>query len=226
MTYEIVGGSLPVLKLRLQPGEIVQCESGGMSWMDDEIVMKTEAGGIGKMFSRMVSHESVFLNTYEAMREGEIAFASKFPGNIVAVNLAETGDLIIQKGAFLASAGNVESEIFFQQRLGSGFFGGEGFIMRRYHGNGWVFLEVDGSAHEYMIPAGDRKIVNTGNLVAMSGTCTMEVQMVKGIKNVVFGGEGLFNTVVNGPGKITLQSMPIASTAMMLYGYMPHPSNH
>ena len=225
MRYSIEGENLPVLKVWLEQGEAIQCEAGAMSWMDNEIQMQTSAGGLGKMFGRMLTNERAFTNTYVANRTGEIAFSSKFPGSIRAVEITPGNGLIVQKGSFLASFGNITSEVYIQQRLGRGLFGGEGFLMRRFTGNGIVFLEIDGSAHEYDIPAGDCKIIDTGYVAAMTESCRMEVKTISGVTNVLFGGEGLFNTVVYGPGKVTLQSMPIASTAMQLYQYMPHPSN-
>lgn len=226
MQYLIQGENLPVLKLKMNPGEVVDCEAGAMSWMDDEIEMQTNTGGgLGKMFGRMFTGERAFMNRYVARRQGEIAFSSKFPGSISAVKLEGSG-IVVQKGSFLASVGNLQNEVFFQKRISSGFFGGEGFLMRRYYGDGMVFLEIDGSAHEYEIPAGDCKVIDTGHLAAMSDTCRLEVRTVKGMTNIFFGGEGLFNTVVYGPGKVILQSMPIASTAMKLYEYMPHPSSN
>ena len=225
MRYRIDGENLPVLKVLLEQGEAIECEAGAMSWMDNEIQMQTSAGGLGKMFGRMLTNERAFTNTYEANRTGEIAFSSNFPGSIRAVEITPGNGLIVQKGSFLASFGNITSEVYIQQRLGRGLFGGEGFLMRRFTGNGIVFLEIDGSAHEYDIPAGDCKIIDTGYVAAMTESCRMEVKTISGVTNVLFGGEGLFNTVVYGPGKVTLQSMPIASTAMQLYQYMPHPSN-
>lgn len=224
MQYEIAGGSLPVVKVQLKAGESIVCESGGMSWMDDEIEMQTSAGGIGKALGRMFTNEHAFMNTYIAQKDGEIALASKFPGSIRAVEITPDQGIVIQKGSFLAYVGDIENEVFFQKKLSTGFFGGEGFLMRRYHGNGIVFLEIDGSAHEYEIPAGDCKIIDTSHVAAMSDSCKMDVRAVKGVKNALLGGEGFFNTVVQGPGKIILQSMPIAATAMEIYNYMPHPS--
>lgn len=177
------------------------------------------------MLGRMLTKENAFMNTYYAKSAGEIAFASKFPGSIQAVEVTPGNGVIVQKGSYLASIGEINSEVFMQKKLSKGLFGGEGFLMRKFTGNGIVFLEVDGSAHEYEIAAGDCKIVDTGYVAAMSETCNMEVRTVKGVGNVLFGGEGLFNTVVHGPGKVTLQSMPIASTALQLYEYMPHSSN-
>lgn len=224
MRYKIDGDNLPVLKILLEPGEAIECESGAMSWMDDEIQMQTSAGGIGKMFGRMLTNEHAFTNTYIANRQGEIAFSSRFPGSIRAVEVTPGNGIVVQKGSFLASFGNITNEVYIQKRLGGGLFGGEGFLMRRFTGNGIVFLEIDGSAHDYEIPAGDCKIVDTGYVAAMSESCRMEIRTISGVTNVLFGGEGLFNTVVYGPGKVILQSMPIASTAMHLYNYMPHPS--
>ena len=225
MTYEIKGDNLPVVICHLNAGEEMTCEGGSMSWMDDEIEMKTQAGGVGKMLGRMFTGENAFQNKYYANKAGEIAFASSFPGSIRAVEVTPNKPVIVQKGAFLASFGQIETSVFFQKKLGAGFFGGEGFLMQKYSGNGIVFLEIDGSAVEYDIAAGDRKIVDTGYLAAMDGTCSIEIVRIKGVKNMLLGGEGLFNTVVNGPGHIILQTMPVQNTASLLYNYMPHPSN-
>ena len=221
MNFAIDGGNLPVLKVELEAGEQIQCESGAMSWMDDDIEMQTSAGGISKMLGRMFTNESAFLNTYIAKSKGEITFSSKFPGSIRAVQITPGHGIIIQKGAYLASFGQLNSEVYLQKRISTGFFGGEGFLMRKYTGNGIVFLEIDGSAHEYEVQAGDCKIVDTGYLAAMSETCSMEIRTIKGVKNMLFGGEGFFNTAVRGPGKLILQSMPIASIAGILRQYMP-----
>lgn len=226
MEYTVDGGNLPVLKVRLSAGETIECEAGAMSWMDDEIEMSTEAGGLGKMLGRMFTSESAFMNKYHANKDGQIAFSAKFPGSIRAVEIAPGRGLIVQKGSFLASFGDITNEVYLQKKLGKGLFGGEGFLMRKFTGNGIVFLEIDGSAHEYEIPADDCKIVDTGYVAAMEETCRMEIRTIKGVGNVLFGGEGLFNTAVYGPGKVILQSMPIASTAARLYTYMPHPSGN
>lgn len=226
MEYKIAGESLPVVSVRLAKGETIVCEAGAMSWMDDCIKMQTQAGGLGKMFGRAMTNESMFENRYTAEQAGEIAFASKFPGSIKAVRLSSGEGIVVQKGSFLAYAGNIQSEVFFKPKLGTGLFGGEGFLMRRYHGDGIVFLEIDGSAHSYQIGKGQKKIVDTGHAAYMSDTCKLDVQTVKGTKNMFFGGEGFFNTVVTGPGDICLQSMPIQRTANTLYMYMPHISSN
>ena len=225
MQYRIDGSSLPVLLVTLETGEIIQCEAGAMTWMDDEIEMQTQAGGLGKMFGRMFTGESAFMNTYQANRPGEIAFASKFPGSIRVVEITPDKPVIVQKGSYLATFGDVQSEVFIQKRLGAGLFGGEGFLMRKFSGNGLLFLEIDGSAHEYEIPAVDCKIIYTGYIECMDASCSMEIRKISGVKNIFLGGEGLFNTVVKGPGHIICQSMPISRTAMTLYDFMPHSSN-
>ena len=221
MEYRIEGGNLPVAIIKLAPGESVNCESGSMAWMTDGIKMETSTGGgLGKMFGRMVTGESLMLNTYTAQQPGEIAFASSFPGSIRVIEL-NGNSILAQKGSYLASFGNIEQTVGIQKNIGGGFFGGEGFLMQRFSGNGLVFLEVDGSAVDYELQPGQRMIVDTGYTVMMDSTVNLEIEMVKGVKNVLFGGEGLFNTTLTGPGRITLQTMPIPSTAMMLYKYMP-----
>ena len=225
MRYEIKGGDLPVVVCQLETGEQMQCEAGSMSWMDDGIEMQTQGGGIGKMFGRMFTNESLFLNHYTARRPGEIAFASSFPGSIKVVEVTPARPIIAQKGAFLASCGNIEMSVFFHRKFSSGLFGGEGFLMQKFSGSGLVFVEIDGSAVEYDIPAGSRKIIDTGYLAMMDASCSMDIQTIKGVKNVLFGGEGLFNTVVSGPGHIILQTMPVSKTAAVIRKYIPTQSN-
>lgn len=223
MNYRIEGGSLPVVIISLNPGESVNCESGSMSWMSAGIKMQTSTGGgLGKMLGRMVTGESAMVNTYTAEQAGEIAFASSFPGSIKAIEL-NGNSFLAQKGAYLASFGNIEQSVGIQKNVGGGFFGGEGFLMQRFSGTGIVFLEIDGTAIEYDLQPGEKMVVDTGYTVMMDSTVNLEVEMVKGVKNVLFGGEGLFNTTLTGPGKIMLQSMPVSGTAMVLYKYMPHP---
>ena len=220
MRYEIKGEPLPVVICYLNGGEKVMCEKGAMAWMTPNMKMETGTGGIGKAFSKMFSGESIFHNTYEAQGgDGMIAFPSSFPGSILAFDISQ-GEMIVQKGGYLASEPSVEFSIAFQKKLGAGFFGGEGFIMQRLSGSGMAFVEVDGYVVEYELAAGQQMLIDTGYLAAMSGTCTMDIQTVKGIGNALFGGEGLFNTVVTGPGKIYLQTMPINNVAGAISPYI------
>jgi uncharacterized protein (TIGR00266 family) len=221
MQYKIDGGNLPVLKCLLEAGESMQCEGGSMAWMDDGIEMSTEGGSIGKVFGRMFTNEKLFMNRYTARQTGEIAFSSSFPGSIRCIEITPDRPVIAQKGSFLAATEGIDVSVFFQKKVGTMFFGGEGLIMEQFSGKGLVFLEVDGSAHEYDLAPGQKKILDTGYLVAMDNICSMDVVTIKGVKNVLFGGEGLFNTVITGPGHITVQSMPIATTAAVLYRFMP-----
>lgn len=226
MRYKISGESLPVVSVILEKGESITCEAGSMSWMDSGIQMETKAGGLGKMFGRALTNESMFENRYTANSAGEITFASKFPGSIQAVEITPSSGIIVQKGSYLAHFGNIDSEIFINKKMSGGLFGGEGFLMRKFTGEGIIFLEIDGSAHTYELAAGEKKIVNTGHVAYMSDTCTLDIQSIKGVGNVLFGGEGFFNTIVTGPGTVSLQSMPIQRTATALYRYMPHPTSN
>ena len=220
MRYEIKGEPLPVVICYLDAGESVNCEKGAMSWMTPNMKMDTKTGGIGKMFSKAFSGESIFQNTYTAEGgEGMIAFASSFPGSILAFDISQ-GDMIVQKGGYLASDPGVELSIAFQKKLGAGFFGGEGFIMQKLSGKGHAFVEIDGYVVEYDLAPGQQLLVDTGYLAAMSGTVQMDIQTVKGIGNALFGGEGLFNTVVTGPGKVYLQTMPINNIAGAISPYI------
>lgn len=226
MKYEIKGTPLPVVECYLEAGESVNCEGGAMSWMSSNMQMETKGGGIGKMFSKALSNENVFSNKYTAMgASGMIAFASSFPGNIVAIEITPGHDVICQKSAYLASFGDIDVSIFFNKKVGAGFFGGEGFIMQKISGNGIAFVEIDGSVIEHELQAGESMIVDTGYLAMMDATCTMDIQTVGGVKNALFGGEGLFNTVVTGPGKVSLQTMPAVQVAGAIRPFIPTKSN-
>ena len=222
LKYEIVGGNLPVVICYPEAGQSLCTERGSMSWMSPNMVMETNAGGFKKAFGRMFSGESIFLNEFTPRGgRGMIAFASSFPGSIVPFHLTPGNGIIIQKAGFLAMEKGMDLSIYFQKKLGSGFFGGEGFIMQRITGNGVAFVEIDGHCKEYTLEAGQSIVVDTGYLAAMSESCTMDIQAVRGAKNVLFGGEGLFHTVISGPGKVYLQSMPISNTARALRPYIP-----
>ena len=222
MQYTILGNDLPVVTCNLAPGESMITERGSMSWMSPNMKMETAAGGLGKAFGRMFSGEAIFQNIYTAQGgPGMIAFASSFPGSIRAVQITPGRDVIAQKAAFLASERSVELSIHFQKKLGAGFFGGEGFIMQRLSGSGIAFLEIDGAAIEYDLAPGQQMIVDTGYLAMMDATCSMDIQTVPGLKNKFFGGEGFFNTVITGPGRIVLQTMPISGVAAAIRPFIP-----
>lgn len=221
MTYDIQGGTLPVVIINLDAGEKVITEGGAMSWMTPNMKMETSGGGLGKMFSKALSGESIFQNIYTAEGgPGMIACASSFPGSIRPFEISAGNSIILQKSAFLASVGNVDLSIHFKKKLGAGFFGGEGFIMQKISGNGVAFAEFDGHVVEYELQAGQQMLVDTGNLAGMSESCSMDIQTVKGLKNIAFGGEGLFNTVITGPGHVWLQTMPASSLASVLQPYI------
>lgn len=193
-----------------------------MAWMTPNMEMQTKGGGIGKMFSRALTGESMFQNEYTAKGgPGMIAFASALPGEIMPIQVTPDKPIVAQKSAFLASERGVSFELFFQKRLAGGFFGGEGFLMQKFSGNGMLFLEIDGSMVAYDLAPGQSMMVDTGNLAAMESTCTLDVQTVKGVGNVLLGGEGLFNTKVTGPGRIWLQTLPLSNMASALAKVMP-----
>jgi len=226
--YEIEGGSLPVVICYPEMGQTLCTQSGAMSWMSPNMQMQTNSGGgIKKALGRLFSGDSIFMNEYTPQGgNGMIAFASSFPGSIIPFEITNGNGIIVQKSGFLAMEKGLDLSVFFQKSLGRGFFGGEGFIMQRISGEGTAFVEIDGYCKEYTLAAGESIIVDTGYLAAMSETCTMDIQTVKGIKNALFGGEGIFNTRITGPGKVYIQSMPIINTAQRLIPYLPQPSSN
>ena len=221
LKYEIEGGSLPVVICYPEAGQTLCTQSGAMSWMSPNMEMTTNAGGFKKAFGRLFSGESIFLNEYTPQGgSGMIAFASTFPGSIIPYQVTPGHGIIVQKRGFLAMEKGLELSVYFQRKLSKGFFGGEGFIMQKVQGNGLVFLEIDGYCKEYELGVGESIIVDTGYLAAMTDTCTMDVQTVKGAKNIFLGGEGLFHTRITGPGKVYIQSMPLLNTAQALSPYI------
>ena len=215
MNYTIEGGTLPTLILNLEAGETIMTEGGAMSWMSPNMRMETTTnGGFGKMMGRMFSGEKLFMNRYTAQGgPGMIAMASSLPGSIKPFEIVPGRELICQKSAFLSCTPGVELSVAFQKKLGAGFFGGEGFIMQKLSGQGLAFIEIDGYCKEYELAPGQQIVVDTGNLAAMDASCQMDIQRIKGVKNVLLGGEGLFNTVITGPGRVFLQSHPISTVA-------------
>ena len=223
MRYEIKGETLPVVICQLEGGEKMITEGGGMSWMSPNMLMETTTnGGIGKAFGRMFSGEKMFQNIYTAQGgSGMIAFASSFPGSIKAFEIAPGQEMIFQKSAFLAGEAGVQLSVFFNKKFSSGLFGGEGFIMQKISGLGIVFAEFDGHVVEYELQAGQQIVIDTGHLAAMTASCSMDIQSVPGVKNMLFGGEGIFNTVITGPGHVWLQTMPISNVAGAIRPYIP-----
>lgn len=219
MDAKILGDSLPIVTCKLAKGESVITEAGGMSWMEDGIKMTTSTnGGIMKGLGRALAGESLFMNIYTAERDdAEISFSSSFPGKILEFDLAQGETIIAQKKAFLCAESSVDISMHFRKKLGAGFFGGEGFIMQKITGPGKVFLEIDGELVKKELEAGEKLKVDNGYVAAMTQGVDLDIETVPGLKNIVFGGEGLFLTTVKGPGTVYLQSMPMSKLASMLY---------
>lgn len=223
MKYEIKGETLPVVICQLEAGEAMITEGGSMAWMSPNMLMETGSnGGAKKALGRMFAGENLFQNRFTAQGgNGLIAFASSFPGAIKAFEISPGNEIICQKGVFLASEAGVQLSVHINQKLGAGFFGGEGFIMQRISGNGIMFGEFDGHLVEYELKPGQQIVVDTGHLAAMSASCNMEIRKVGGAKNMLLGGEGFFNTVITGPGHVWLQTMPLSNVANALRPYFP-----
>ena len=211
MEYEIKGSNLPVVICRLNSGEVMVSQAGAMGWMSENIIMDTNMkGGLMGGLGRMFSGESLFLNTFTSSKEpGTIAFPSSFPGKILALELKAGESIIAQKDAFLASEESVGLEVYFKRKLAAGLFGGEGFILQKITGPGIVFLEMDGHIEEYDLEPGEVVKVDTGHVAMFEQSVSFDIETIKGMRNVLFGGEGLFLTTLTGPGKVYLQTMPI-----------------
>lgn len=222
MRYEVKGNNFPVVICNLEQNERMITEKGSMVWMSPNMQMETKGGGLGKMFSKAFSGESMFQNVYTARGgPGMIAFGSSFPGEIKALEIGPGREMIVQKSAFLAAESGVELSMHFSKKLGAGFFGGEGFIMQRLSGQGTAFVEIDGDLMEYELKPGQKLVVDTGNVAGFAPSVQMDIQSVPGAKNLFFGGEGVFHTVLTGPGRVWLQTMPISSVANALLPYIP-----
>lgn len=226
MEFKIVGEPMPVAICKLDVNETIVTESGAMSWMTNNIKMETTSGGgLGKMFGRALSGESVFLNKYTAQGANqEIALASGLPGCIRPYEITPGKSIVVQKGGFLAGTSEIDLSIHYKKKLGASLFGGEGIIMQKISGTGTALIEIDGYAVDYDLTAGEQLIVDTGYVVVMDDTVTMDVVTVPGVKNMLFGGEGIFNTVVSGPGRVTVQTMPVSNLASTIIPFLPTPS--
>lgn len=225
MKYKIFGGQMPAVTLRLEAGESIYTQSGGMSWMTDSFQMETNMkGGLGKSLGRLFSGESLFMATYTAQQQGDITFAASMPGEIHAVEINGSQEYVMQKGAFLCATPNVHLSAFVTGAK-TGLFGGEGFVLQRLSGQGMAFLELDGAVQEIDLQAGEKIIVDSGNVALFEAQVGYNAQMVKGFKNILFGGEGLFLTTLTGPGKVWLQTMTASELARRIIPYIPTSSN-
>ena len=228
MQYKIFGNNLPAVSVLLTQGESIVTQSGGLAWMQDGIQMTTNMqGGAMGAFGRMFSGESIFMATYTCMvPQAEIVLASTFPGGIMPLELIPGREYICQKSAYLCSQPTVSLSAAFTKNIFSGMFGGEGFIMQRLSGQGIAFIEVDGSMVEYNLAPGQVLKVDTGNVACFESTVAYEVERVRGFKNILFGGEGLFLTKLTGPGRVILQTMTMPSFAGKIYPYLPIKSSN
>ena len=222
MQYKIFGGNLPAVTITFERGESIYTQSGGMTWMSDGFEMDTNMkGGLMRGLGRMLSGESLFLASYTATVPGaEMTLASTFPGNIIVFELDGTRDIVCQKSAFLCATPGVTLSAT-ATRAKAGFFGGEGFIMQHITGTGLVFLELDGTVVEKVLAPGERLKVDTGNVAAFEGSVTYTVETVRGFKNVLFGGEGLFLSVLQGPGRVYLQTINMPSFVGKILPFLP-----
>lgn len=224
MEYEIKGGAFPIVVCTLQKGETMKNETGAMAYMTSNIKMETNTGGgLIKGLGRALSGDTMFLNFFTAQDDGEqIGFASCTPGKIIPIHL--NGNSIIgQKNAFLAAEDSVNVDIYFKNKLGTGIFGGEGFVLQKFSGEGTVFLEIDGEIIEKELQPGEKLLLNPGHLAIMEESVQFDIERVKGTKNILFG-EGLFFSRLTGPGKVWIQTMPISKLAESIIPFLP-PSN-
>ncbi len=223
MNYKMIGKTIPAVEVQLNRGETMFSQSGGMAWQSDGIEMSTNTrGGVLKGLGRMFAGESMFIAHYQAVRDNAfISFASTVPGSIVPVDVGRNNGLIIQKGAFLCAENSVQLETVFTKKFSAGFFGGEGFILQQLQGSGMAFLEIDGDVEQRDLQPGEVLKVDTGNVAAFSPSVGYEIETVKGMGNILFGGEGLFLTKLTGPGKVILQTMNFAEFAGHIAARIP-----
>ena len=223
MQYRIEGTTLPVVTVTLSPGQRIYSSSGGMSWMTQAVEMETNTGGgLGKMVKRALSGESLFVVDYYVDRGvGEVAFSAEFPGKILDLDLADGQSVIVQKDSFLCAEKSVELDVHFRKRLGAGLFGGEGFMLQRLTGPGRAFVNFDGDILVKELQPGELLRVDTGHVAMFEPTVDFDVEIVRGFKNILLGGEGLFLATLRGPGKAYLQTMPMDKLAQKIAQYMP-----
>lgn len=226
MNTKMRGTTLPILDVEMKAGEEVYTESGGMAWMSPNISMESNMkGGLGKAFGRLFSGESMFMVTYRCDEgTGAITFCSEFPGRIIEFAMDGKKEIICQRDAFMVAESKVNLEIEFTKRIGAGFFGGEGFILQKISGTGKAFLEIAGEVTEYQLKEGQSLKVDPGYIAAFEKGVDYDIERIKGVKNMLFGGEGLFLAHLTGPGKVWLQSMPLSNLAMKIAKFVPKKS--
>ena len=222
MKFEISGTVMQTVAIDLDPGEQIYSQTNTMAWMNDAIVMDTHTGG-GFLagLKRSLAGGSLFITDFTAQGPGHVAFAPRFPGTIIAKTLAAGDSLICRKETFLCAQKSVTLELAWQRRLGAGFFGGEGFSLQKVTGPGTVWLDLSGEVVERDLAAGEKLLVHAGHVGIQTTTVEFDIQMIRGFKNVVFGGEGLFLATLTGPGHVWLQSMPIMNLAEEVGRYLP-----
>jgi uncharacterized protein (TIGR00266 family) len=227
MRYTIQGTTLQTLDIFLNSGESIFTESGGMAWMKGNIDMSTTTrGGLLKGLARSLAGESLFLTSYTCKSgEAMITFTPEAPGSILPVELGADESRICQKDAFMVAQDSVSLEIHFRRKLGSGFFGGEGFVLQKLTGPGIAWAEIAGEVREYYLQAGETMKVDPGHIAMYEPSVNYDITRVKGVKNIFFGGEGLFLASLTGPGRIWLQSLPLSNLASKLMQYMPAKSS-
>ena len=235
--YEIFGNDMQVVEVELDMGETIVAEAGAMNWMEDDIEYEAKMGDgsggdeglMGKLFSagkRALTGESLFMThfTNTGSNKRRVAFAAPYPGHIIPIDLSEMGgELTCQKDAFLCAALGTELSIAFSRKLGRGFFGGEGFILQRLRGDGMAFVHAGGSVIKKEL-ANDTLRIDTGCLVAFTSGIDYDIEMVKGLKSMFFGGEGLFLATLQGTGTVYLQSLPFSKLADRIIEQVPSSS--
>lgn len=213
--YELLGDDFQAVVVTLDPGEGVRAEPGAMMWIEEEVEMDTSTGGgLLAGLKRKIGGESFFITTFtnHGTRRAQVAFAADYPGKILPVDLGR-GDILCQRDAYLCSAKGVDVTVAFAKRLGAGFFGGEGFILQKLHGDGLAFIHAGGHIIERELAPGERLRVDTGCIVGFEDTVDYDIQMIKGVKTMLFGGEGLFYATLRGPGKCWIQTTPFSRFA-------------
>ena len=223
LKYHILGTVQQVLAVEIQPGKTLFSDAGAMSWMTSTVSMSTKgSGGLGGMLKRAVSGASAFIIDFDAASgPGQATFSTDFPGKVLPIELDAGQSVVMHKHAFLCAEKSVTLDVFFTKKLGAGMFGGEGFILQKLTGPGMVFAELDGDAVEYQLKPGEVLKVEPGHIAMFEGTVAFDIQMVKGIANILFGGEGLFLGTLTGPGRVWLHSMTVSKMAHRLVEYMP-----